>query len=136
MTIWMSLAWKNIDGLRIPIKGFECHYKHLEIVLQRLYDNKSYTSPKECEFLKEEIDFFGVLTGRNGTEVNSEKVKLLQTWVKQDCLPILEVFRGYCSSFPVSFQILEIAILLTDLAKKESALHSCNDIFDNKFESL
>ena len=73
-----------MDDLLIFSKDKEGHYKHLEIVMSRLKENELYVSPKKCEFFEENIDFLGLLIGKDGLRVNPEKVEVLKTWPKPE----------------------------------------------------
>ena len=73
-----------IDDLLVFSKNEESHYRHLEIVMNRLKEHELYVSPKKCEFCKDEMDFLGLLIGKNGIKVNPKKVEILRTLPKPD----------------------------------------------------
>ena len=46
------------------------HLAYLELVLQRLREDKFYAKRSKCEFASEEIDFVGFVFPRGGYEPN------------------------------------------------------------------
>ena len=126
-----------MDDLLIFSKDKESHYKHLEIVLSRLKEHELYVAPKKCEFFEENIDFLGLLIGKDGLQVNPEKVEILKTWPKpasvtdiRSFLGLLQFFRRFIPDFA------KIASPLTDLTKKGSGVHKWNEECDKSFQKL
>lgn len=56
-------------------------------------------SPKNCSFLKEDIDSLSMLIGKNGTEVSPEKVKFLQNWPEPKSVPEVRSYLGLLQFF-------------------------------------
>jgi hypothetical protein len=54
------------------------HHKRHEMlmhqVLQKLHDNDLYLKPSKCEFAKEEIEYLGVIIGRNQMRMDPSKL--------------------------------------------------------------
>lgn len=65
-----------MDDSFIFSKDEGSHIKALTTVVSRLQDNKLYVSPKKCEFMQTEIDFLGLVFGKNGVRVNPAKAQL------------------------------------------------------------
>ncbi len=65
-----------MDDLFIFSRDEESHLKHLSVVLFRLIDHKLYVSPKNCEFMKQEILFLVMILGREGIKVDPKKVEV------------------------------------------------------------
>lgn len=63
-----------IDDLLVFRKDEESNFRHLEMVLERLKEHELYVSTKNIEFLKEEMDFHGLLVGKDGIMVNQKMV--------------------------------------------------------------
>lgn len=88
-----------IYELLIFSKDSESHYKHLENVLHCLHDNELYASAKRCELFKEMIEFIAIVIGKNGFEMNPEKVKTKQTWPKPRSIIEVRSFLGILKFF-------------------------------------
>ena len=88
-----------MDDLLVFSKDEESHVRHLETVLSRLQENKLYVSPKKCDFMKTEIDFLGMVVGKEGIRVNPKKVELLRTWPKPETLTEVRSFMGLLQFF-------------------------------------
>ena len=127
----------HIDDLLVFSKDDESHHRHLETVLQRLKEHEFYVSPKKCEFFKEEMDFLGLLIGKNGIKVNPKKVEILRTWPKPSSITDLSSFLGLLQFFRRFIpNFCEVAAPLTDLTKKDQGLHKWDTRCDEAFESL
>ena len=83
-----------MDDLLIFSKDEESHIKHLNTVLCRLREHKLFVSPKKCEFMKSEIDFLGLVVGKNGIRVNPLKVEVLKSWPRPQSLTDVRSFIG------------------------------------------
>jgi len=88
-----------MDDLLVFSKDEESHVRHLETVLSRLQENKLYVSPKKCDFMKTEIDFLGMVVGKEGIRVNPKKVEVLRTWPKPKTLTEVRSFMGLLQFF-------------------------------------
>lgn len=126
-----------IDDLLIFSKDRESHYAHLEKVLSRLRDHELYVSPKKCEFMKTEIDFLGLVIGRNGIRVDDRKVEILRTWPRPNSLTDLRSFLGLLQFFRRFIpDFAKVASPLTNLLKKDKGLRFWNESCDEAFETL
>jgi len=126
-----------IDDLLVFSKDEESHYRHLETVLKKLKEHELYVSPKKCEFFKEEMDFLGLLIGKNGIKVNPKKVEVLRTWPKPSSITDLRSFIGLLQFFRRFIpKFGEIAAPLTDLTKKDQGIHKWNERCTEAFERL
>lgn len=126
-----------IDDLLIFSKDEESHYAHLETVLERLKEHELYVSPKKCEFMKNEIDFLGLVIGENGIRVDERKVEILRTWPKPISLTDLRSFLGLLQFFRRFIpDFAKIAGPLTNLLKKDKGLCYWNKKCDEAFDTL
>lgn len=89
----------KMDDLLIFSKDEESHIKHLNTVLSRLQGNKLYVSPKKCKFMQTEIDFLGLIVGKNGVGVNPAKVEVLKSWPRPKSLTDVRSFIGLLQFF-------------------------------------
>lgn len=53
LTVSMNFFVLFTDGLLILSRDLGSHYKHLEVLLQRIWNDKKYASPNKCDCLKE-----------------------------------------------------------------------------------
>ena len=126
-----------MDDLLIFSKDEASLLKHLETVLRRLEENKSFVSPEKCEFMKTEIDFLVFLVGKDRLKVSPSKVAVLTTWPKpkslfevRSFLGLLQFFRRFIPNFS------EIAAPITNLKKKDQGIGKWNAKCDEAFEKL
>ena len=96
-----------------------------------------YVSPKKCEFMKEEIDFLGLVIGKQGIRVNKKKVEILRTWPKPISLTDLRSFLGLLQFFRRFIpNVAKVAAPLTDLTKKDRGVQKWDEQCDEAFEKL
>ena len=84
----------DIGDLLIFSKNEEEHLQHVETVSSRLKEHQLYVSPRKCEFLRSEIQFLGLIVGKEGVRVNPEKAEVLRTRRKPETLTELRSFLG------------------------------------------
>jgi hypothetical protein len=49
-------------------------------ILQKLHDNDLYLKPSKCEFVKEEIEYLGVIIGKNQMRMDPSKLDSVRQW--------------------------------------------------------
>jgi hypothetical protein len=68
----------------LPEESEPQHRKHHERlthqVLQKLHDNDLYLKPSKCEFVKEEIEYLGVIIGKNQMRMDPSKLDSVRQW--------------------------------------------------------
>lgn len=113
-----------IDNLLIFSNDEDSHYRHLDNVLSRMKENELYVALKKCEFMRDNIDFLGLLVGIDGIRINFERIKILKTWPKSDTITDLNSFLGLTQSIRKFIpDFAKVAALLTDLTKKGFGVH-------------
>ncbi len=113
------------------------HLRHLETVLSRLKDHELYVSPKKCEFMKRELSFLVMISGKGGINTHPMKVQVLKEWPKPMKLSDLRSFMGLLQFFRrFSKNFSQLAIPLTNLTKKGEGIGNWDMKFDQAFESL
>ena len=126
-----------MDDLLIFSKDEESHIRHLETVLSRLKENKLYVSPKKCEFMKNELDFLGLVVGKEGIRVNPKKVEVLKTWPKPKTLTEVRSFMGLLQFFRRFIKdFSKISAPLTNLTKKGVGIQKWDESCDEAFDTL
>ena len=97
----------------------ERHRQYLHRVLDILEANDLYLKPEKCEFEQEEIDYLGVIVGRNQLRMDPKKIKGVADWkVPTNPTEICQFlgFTGYYRYFIPNYS--KIARPLLDLTKK------------------
>jgi len=126
-----------MDDLLIFSRDASSHYRHVETVLTRLEEHELYVAPKKCEFMKEEIEFLGLVVGKNGIKVDPRKVEILKTWPKPDSITDIRSFLGLLQFFRRFIpKFSQIAAPLTNLTKKGSGVHDWDETCDEAFSKL
>lgn len=113
------------------------HIQHLETVLKRLSEHELYASPKKCELMKDEIEFLGLIIGRNGIKVNPKKAEILRTWPNPKRLTEIRAFIGllqFFCRFIKNFSALADALI--NPTKKDQGIDKWDCGCDSAFESL
>lgn len=88
-----------LDDILVFSKSAVEHEKHLEIVLQRLADNKFYAKLSKCHFNLPEVEFLGHFVGRNGVRVDERKIQIVRDWPIPTTATELRSFLGLCNYF-------------------------------------
>ena len=126
-----------MDDLLIFSKDEASLLKHLETVLRRLEENKSFVSPEKCEFMKTEIDFLVFLVGKDRLKVSPSKVAVLTTWPKPKSLFEVRSFLGLLQFFRrFILRFSEVAAPMTNLKKKDQCIEKWDEKCDRAFEKL
>ena len=56
------------------------HWTYIHRVLAKLEENNLYLKPEKCEFEKEEIEYLGVIVGRNHLKMSPKKLQGITDW--------------------------------------------------------
>ena len=97
----------------------ERHRQYVHRVLDILEANDLYLKPEKCEFEQEEIDYLGIIVGRNQLRIDPKKIKGVADWkVPTNPTEIRQFlgFTGYYLYFIPNYS--KIARPLLDLTKK------------------
>ena len=68
------------DDILIYSKTLHEHRKHVKSVLITLTKEKLYANFNKCSFFVEKVNYLGFIVGKNGVEVDEEKVKAIKDW--------------------------------------------------------
>ena len=66
------------DDILIYSQDEKEHLVHLKQVLQVLSENKLYINFNKCNFLIDRLCFLGFIVGKDGVQVDEDKVKALR----------------------------------------------------------
>lgn len=84
-----------LDDVLIYSKTREEHTEHLRTVVQRLQDAGLYAKISKCEFFVPETKFLGLIVGRDGIRMDSNKVKAVVDWKTPRTLTDVQAFIGF-----------------------------------------
>jgi len=109
-----------LDDILVFSENEEQHTAHLELVLQKLRDNKLYAKLSKCEFFKSKVGFLGHVVSENGVEVDPNKVKSIVEWPTLTCVNDIQSFLGLVNYYRRFIpDLAKTAAPLTELLKKE-----------------
>ena len=118
-----------IDDLLVFSDGSKEH--HLSLVrriLQKLQDNDLFLKPEKCHFLKESVDYLGIIVGRHGIEMDPIKLKGLANWPRPTMVTEVRSFLGFGNFYkPFIRDYARIARPLHDLTKKDVSFSWSSD---------
>ena len=83
---WLSVYMDDmaIHTARLPHETKEQHVQrhrtYIHRVLTKLEENDLYLRPEKCEFEKEEIEYLGVIVGKNHLKMSPKKLQGIADW--------------------------------------------------------
>ena len=127
---WLSIYMDDmaIHMARLPHETKEQHvqrhHTYIHRVLTKLEENDLYLKPEKCEFEKEEIEYLGVIIGKNHLKMSPKKLQGIVDWPIPKTPTNVQRFLGftgyYCYFMP---NYSSIARPLLDLTKKTTPWH-------------
>jgi hypothetical protein len=88
-----------IDDLLLYSLTKEDHQKLLLDVFNRLRANNLKANPKKCVFYQSRVNFLGHTISVNGVEMDSSKVKSIQSWKSPENVKEIQSFLGLCNYY-------------------------------------
>nr|KYP60589.1 Retrovirus-related Pol polyprotein from transposon gypsy [Cajanus cajan]KYP60590.1 Retrovirus-related Pol polyprotein from transposon gypsy [Cajanus cajan] len=87
------------DDILVFSKSLDEHLGHLRGVLIILRDNHLYANLEKCTFCKENVNFLGFIVGKEGVQVDPEKIKAIQDWPIPKSVGDVRSFHGLASFY-------------------------------------
>ena len=96
------------------------HDKVVLEVLRHLEENDLYVKPEKCTFCTTEVDFLGMIVGKNGIKMDQEKVNVVLDWPAPSNVKGVRSFLGLANFYRRFIQdYAQVARPLNDLLKKD-----------------
>ena len=125
-----------MDDVLIHTNGtLEDHLKHVQIIIDRMFDHNFKIKLSKCHWAKQEIEYLGFKINRSGVSPLQDKIKAIKslkppTTVKQirSFLGMVSFYRRFIPNFA------EMSSPLVDLTKKFSRFHwdnTCQKAFQD-----
>ena len=109
-----------IDDITIISKNEEEHFKHIQIVLNRLRDMNLRLNPEKCQWFAEEIKILGHIVDSQGLRMDKSKIEAIEKRVPPNSIKSLQSFLGltnYYRKFVLNYS--KIAAPLHQLTSKK-----------------
>ena len=110
-----------LDDVLVYTSGtLDEHKEHVKQVLRRLFSRNLKLNPKKCEFHRKRVKYLGHLIGREGIQMDPEKVRAIADWPIPTTVKEVQGFLGFVNfnrTFIKSYS--SIAEPLTRLTKKD-----------------
>ena len=84
-----------LDDVLIYLITLDNYKKHVQRVLNRLFERQLCCKPEKCEFHKKKVVFLGFLVGREDIKMDSSKIEKVIDWPQLRNLKKLQRFLGF-----------------------------------------
>jgi len=88
-----------LDNIIIYLNSEEEHRKHVEWVLQRLYNEKIPIAIEKCEFHTIKTDFVGFIIKLRYISIDLKKIKAIVNWQDLENVIGLKLFLRFCNYY-------------------------------------
>jgi hypothetical protein len=109
-----------LDDVLIFSRSEEEHKYHVEMVLQRLRDEKLFVKLSKCEFSKSSVSFLGHIVGANGLQMEEKKVEAVVKWPRPTTKVEVQSFVGFANYYRRFIKVFShMAAPLSNLTRKK-----------------
>jgi RNase H-like domain found in reverse transcriptase/Reverse transcriptase (RNA-dependent DNA polymerase) len=109
-----------MDDVWIFSRSEEEHKQHVEMVLQRLRDEKLFAKQSKCEFNKSSVSFLGHIVGANGLQMEEKKVETVVKCPRPTNKVEVQSFLGFANYYRRFIKgFSHMAAPLSSLTKKK-----------------
>jgi len=88
-----------LDNIIIYLDSEEEHKKHVEWVLQRLYNEEIPIAIKKCEFYITKTDFVGFIIKLGRISMDPKKIEAIVNWQDLENVTGLRLFLRFCNYY-------------------------------------
>lgn len=107
-----------LDDILIFSQNMDDHMRHLRVVMSRLKQHQLMVRPHKCEFACEEMEFLGVIVGKDGARPDQSKIRLVKDWPQPRNVHHVRAFLGLANFYRRFVpKFASIARPLTDLTR-------------------
>lgn len=135
-----SFAGGFLDDILIFSKDLESHYKHIQIVFDRLREHGLKLKMPKCQFLSKETNYLGFLINEQGIRPLPEKVEAIKAIPTPKCVRDVRALlgaAGFYRRFIADFSKISIPLIsLTQKRAKFIWTKECEDACKQLKEAL
>ena len=88
-----------LDDTIVYSETYKEHVIHVRQVLQQLSDVGLHLNPKKCEFHQTETTYLGLVIGRNGIQMQPERIETVQNWKQPNNHTDVRSFIGFANFY-------------------------------------
>jgi len=88
-----------LNDIIIYLDSEEEYKKHVEWVLQRLYDKEILIAIEKCEFHTTKTDFVGFIIKLGCISIDPKKIKAIVNWQDPENITGLRLFLRFCNYY-------------------------------------
>ncbi len=125
-----------LDDIIVFSRSLDDHFRHLEVVFQRLREAGLKLKLKKCSFVKDSVPYLGHIVSANGLATDPAKIAAMMKFPAPKNVKQLQTFLGltnYYRRFVPNFA--QLAHPLTELTKKDAEF-TWDEQQEKSFQSL